>query len=1012
MILKKYCWILITTLFVSNLCLAQESLKPPGVVVDHLSKETGKYIGSPGLCILPDGTYVASHDEFGPKSTEFRSAKTCIFISKDKGESWKPTGTIDGQFWSNLFVHNNELYVMGTNKHHGNFILRKSTDLGYTWTVPTDKNSGLILEGEYHTAPMPVTIHGGRIWRALEYATASTTQWGKRYSAMMISAPADADLLDAGNWQKTNYLRYDSTYLNGKFEAWLEGNAVVGPNGDMLDILRVAVPAGSEEYAAIVQISKDGKRASFDPQTGFVKMPGASKKFTIRYDEKSKRYWSLINYVSPEFRDLNPGSVRNIQALCSSVDLRDWQIHKPLLEHPDVKNHGFQYVEWLFEGDDILFLSRTAYDDEAGGARNNHDANYLTFHRISNFRELVGMQMAEGQEDFEIVKYNNPDLTVDLEVGLWPIPLPVDYDGDGLLDILVSCTSVPNKGTYFYKNIGSKSKPLFDKPVWIAEGSNAIYPSYINGELRVMKPGSEFVDFIQNRYSKVADIQVDRNPVLDIKKTRSNKWSYADYDHDGDSDILVGIDEWSDYGWDNAFDVKGNWKNGLLHGYVYLLENQGGKYINKGKILAGGKPIDTYGYPCPSLCDFDGDGDLDMICGEFVDKLTWFENTGTREKPVFEEGRYLKNKEGLIQIRLEMFVPVAIDFDEDGHIDLLAGEEDGRIAFIRNTGKVKKHMPVFESITYLQQKADNLKFGALVTPFSVDWDGDGDEDLIAGNSAGDLAFIENLSGGGNPKWNAPALLKSGNTPIHIQAGENGSIQGPCEAKWGYTVPTVADWDHDGRLDIIINSIWGEIVWYKNTGDVTKLQGPFKMKVEWQNTPAKPAWNWWDPGVTDLVTQWRTSPVAIDWNQDGLTDLVMLDHEGFLCFFERFQKGSECWLKPGKRLFYQINQDQTELLRLNEKQAGASGRRKFCFSDWDHDGDLDIIMNSTNISYFENVKQENGHVYYVDRGNMGRKKLAGHTTCPTVVDWNKDGVQDALVGAEDGHFYLLKNSNQK
>ena len=368
-------------------CFAQNN--PPGVVVSHISKETGKYIGSPGMCVLPDGSYLASHDEFGPKSSEFRSAQTRIFLSKDRGGSWIQIATIDGQFWSNLFVHNGIVYVMGPNKHHGNFNIRRSDDGGYTWTIPYHSKNGLILPGEYHTAPMPMVIHNGRIWRALEYATAPTTKWGQRYSAMMISAPVNSDLLNADNWSKTNYLMYDSTYLNGAFNAWLEGNAVVGPKGEMFDILRVDAPSREDEYAAIVKISKNGKKATFDPETGFIKLPGGSKKFTIRYDEKSQRYWMLSNYVKPEFRGKgNPAGVRNTQALCSSIDLQNWTVHKIVLEHPDVKYHGFQYVEWLFEGDDIIFLSRTAFDDETGGARNNHDANFLTFHRIKDFRKL------------------------------------------------------------------------------------------------------------------------------------------------------------------------------------------------------------------------------------------------------------------------------------------------------------------------------------------------------------------------------------------------------------------------------------------------------------------------------------------------------------------------------------------------------------------------------------------------------------------------------------------------
>jgi hypothetical protein len=366
-----------------------QSPKVPGVIVDHIPASSKIYIGSPSICILPNGNYVASHDHFGPGSTEYQQALTSVFKSTDKGRTWEKISEINGQFWSNLFVHQNALYILGTWKHHGNLIIRRSLDEGLTWSEPADNKTGLLLEGEYHTAPMPVVNHNGRLWRALENARSFTTAWGRRYGAMIISAPVESDLLNSSSWTATNYLTYDSTYLGGKFGGWLEGNAVVAPDGNIVDILRVATSEQGRDMVAAVHISKDGRTATFDPSTGFMDFIGGARKFSIRFDEGSNRYWTITNMIEDKFSDMQASSVRNTLVLKSSSDLKTWSVHKVLLHHPEVKKHGFQYIDWQFDKHDIIYVSRTAYDDESGGANNYHDANFMTFHRIKNFRKQV-----------------------------------------------------------------------------------------------------------------------------------------------------------------------------------------------------------------------------------------------------------------------------------------------------------------------------------------------------------------------------------------------------------------------------------------------------------------------------------------------------------------------------------------------------------------------------------------------------------------------------------------------
>ena len=383
---KKLLLSLIVLLNLFGIAGAQTDLLPPGVVINHMSKSTGKFIGSPAICVLPNGDYVVSHDEFGPGSTEFKSAVTYVFSSTDKGNTWNKIAGLDGQFWSNLFVHNGVLYIMGTNKHHGNVVIRSSTDGGKIWSIPYNANHGLILEGEYHTAPVPVLIHNGRIWRAVEYATAKSTRWGERYSAAILSAPVKSNLMNAESWTRSNVLPYDSTYLDGNFKAWLEGNVVATKEGKIINMLRVHTPKLKEEYSALVEVDSKGKKIQFDTDN-FFRMPGASKKFTIRYDKKSDKYYSLVNYVKEEFSLIQTDRVRNTVALIASENLKKWDVISLVLEHPEPGYHAFQYIDWLFEGNDIIFVSRTAFDDEEGGAKAAHDANFLNFHRIQDFRK-------------------------------------------------------------------------------------------------------------------------------------------------------------------------------------------------------------------------------------------------------------------------------------------------------------------------------------------------------------------------------------------------------------------------------------------------------------------------------------------------------------------------------------------------------------------------------------------------------------------------------------------------
>ena len=632
--------------------------------------------------------------------------------------------------------------------------------------------------------------------------------------------------------------------------------------------------------------------------------------------------------------------------------------------------------------------------------------------------------IAQNENSAKLVRieYNQPEMDSDLGVGLWAWPFPVDYDKDGDLDLLVNCPDKPFNGLWLFENTAGGKNPTLKAPVKLAQSQKNLQITEVNGEYIVMTPGVIYPNFFDTFFEEPDTLFTEDFYKPLIKKARFNLWRQVDYDGDGDLDIIITIDDWSEYGWDNAYNEKGEWTNGPLHARIYLVEQTStGVYAEPEALKADGKEIDNFGISGTVFEDFDNDGDLDIIISEFVDRLTWIENKGTRQQPEYSEGKFIKINGEVLHLDLEMVVPSSADWDNDGLADLIVGIEDGRVVFMKNTGKKNADGILFKAPEYIQQEAQYLKFGALVTPYSVDWDDDGDEDLICGNTAGYIGFIENLKDGETPKWAKPVYLEADGKTILIQAGENGSIQGPAERKWGYTTLSVVDWNGDGLKDIVYNSIWGKIEWFENIGKKgkPKLAASKPIEVEWKENNPKPKWNWWNPAGKNLVTQWRTTPLGYDWNDDGLMDLIMLDHEGYLAFWERYTENGILKLKPGKRIFTgesksgftdKFTNDNEGLLRLNTREAGGSGRRKFCIVDWDRDGRPDILVNSGNINFLRNKGEKNGLTVFEDMGLMSDERLAGHTTSPTIVDWDNNGVPDLLIGAEDGHFYLLKNNN--
>lgn len=367
--------------------------------IKYQDPATKTYLGSPSIIRTPKGSLLVTHDYFGkgcPKNHENEEHLTSVYRSSDNGETWVNVTHIANAFWSNLFVHKGAIYLLGTSQQNGSIFIRRSEDDGNTWTHPMDEKSGVLFRGgnfrnppNYHCAPVPMLFKGGRIYRAFE--DCDPCAWGKGFKSLIISADEDADLLDASNWTMSNKLPFDPQWVPKEWgvlknPGWLEGNIVETPDGEMWNILRFHSDPLVDK-AAIVRVSDDGTQVSFNPKD-FMTFPGGMTKFSIRRDPETNVYLTISNNnTDPKYP-----SQRNILSLHKSKDLIHWHHVMTLLEddlelshEESIRQTGFQYVDWQFDGDDIIYAVRVAYD----GAHNFHDANRITFHRINDFRDMI-----------------------------------------------------------------------------------------------------------------------------------------------------------------------------------------------------------------------------------------------------------------------------------------------------------------------------------------------------------------------------------------------------------------------------------------------------------------------------------------------------------------------------------------------------------------------------------------------------------------------------------------------